>query len=269
LTTPTDAYRQGYEKAKSDTLGGIAAEVTLGMIRDDPGGYFANGYRDGAAGKPFTPPITHNASKHKRLIPNFSENPFGWLLAILFLVELWALWQLLKAPFKLIGAISRGERPSTGMVVTSTILAVIVIALTLLGVQVNRHNQSTHSSYLPTPTVSNVQPVVHDGESRVVSRAKDPSGKATEALVGVVLEDIDSEVGHLIAKGANPNVHYKGRPILLVAIDYCGLKITKALLDGGAKADIKDSNGQTALSLASKCQNSQEFAQSLKSHGAR
>ena len=52
----TEAYRAGYEKGQKDGLGGALAEVTMGMLRDDPGGYFAAGQRDGAGGKKFNPP---------------------------------------------------------------------------------------------------------------------------------------------------------------------------------------------------------------------
>jgi hypothetical protein len=52
---PIDAYRDGYEKGQSDDAGGRLAEITMGMLRDDPGGHFARGYHDGAAGKPFDP----------------------------------------------------------------------------------------------------------------------------------------------------------------------------------------------------------------------
>jgi tetratricopeptide (TPR) repeat protein len=56
MPAPIDAYRAGYEKGRKDTLGGGLAELTMGMLRDDPGGHFAAGYRDGAAGKKFNPP---------------------------------------------------------------------------------------------------------------------------------------------------------------------------------------------------------------------
>jgi uncharacterized protein YqgC (DUF456 family) len=56
MPTPIEAYRAGYEKGQKDGLGGALAEVTMGMLRDDPGGYFAAGQRDGAAGKKFSPP---------------------------------------------------------------------------------------------------------------------------------------------------------------------------------------------------------------------
>jgi hypothetical protein len=51
-----DAYRKGYEKGRTDDLGGRLAEATMGIGRDDPGGHFAAGYYDGAAGKKFNPP---------------------------------------------------------------------------------------------------------------------------------------------------------------------------------------------------------------------
>lgn len=55
MPEPKDAYREGYAKGKASTAGGALAEMTMGMLRDDPGGYFAAGYRDGAAGKQFNP----------------------------------------------------------------------------------------------------------------------------------------------------------------------------------------------------------------------
>lgn len=56
MPRPNDAYREGYEKGKSADAGGALAALTMGMLRDDPGGHFAAGYRDGAAGKPFQTP---------------------------------------------------------------------------------------------------------------------------------------------------------------------------------------------------------------------
>jgi uncharacterized protein YecT (DUF1311 family) len=48
-----DAYREGYEKGRTDNLGGRLAEVTMGVLRDDPGGYYDAGYYDGAGGRKF------------------------------------------------------------------------------------------------------------------------------------------------------------------------------------------------------------------------
>ena len=56
MPKPTEAYRQGYERGKSDSLGERMAEGTMGMLRDDPGGYLQKGYSDGAAGRKFNPP---------------------------------------------------------------------------------------------------------------------------------------------------------------------------------------------------------------------
>jgi hypothetical protein len=53
MPAPKDAYSEGYAKGKKSTAGDALAEITMGMLRDDPGGYFAAGYRDGAAGKAF------------------------------------------------------------------------------------------------------------------------------------------------------------------------------------------------------------------------
>jgi hypothetical protein len=56
MSRAIDAYREGYEKGREDELGGRLAEMTMGMLRDDPGGHFAAGYSDGAAGRSFSPP---------------------------------------------------------------------------------------------------------------------------------------------------------------------------------------------------------------------
>jgi hypothetical protein len=76
MRRPVDAYREGYEKARTDRAGGVLAEITMGMLRDDPGGHFAAGYYDGAAGKPFVPP-----SKEVRE-PSAEVNPFARKVAV-------------------------------------------------------------------------------------------------------------------------------------------------------------------------------------------
>ena len=93
MPSPLESYRLGYEKAKTDRLVGIAAEMTIGMLRDDPGGHFAAGYRDGAAGSRFDPPSlqTSNRPRTDGLIPKFSENPAGWFLGVMIVVECWVL----------------------------------------------------------------------------------------------------------------------------------------------------------------------------------
>src|ERR1035437_10231408 len=53
MSQPNEDYREGYEKGRSDDLGGRLAEITMGMLRDDPGGYYAAGYYDGASGRKF------------------------------------------------------------------------------------------------------------------------------------------------------------------------------------------------------------------------
>lgn len=131
MPTPIEAYRAGYEKARQDDLGGTLAEVTMGMLRDDPGGHFAAGYHDGAARKKFNPPSTPTPRRPQtdRLIPKFSENPFGWFLGVIIVVEFWALWQLIKAPFQLIGALTRSEKPPVWVIVKNVIVAGLVIGL--------------------------------------------------------------------------------------------------------------------------------------------
>jgi hypothetical protein len=73
---PIDAYREGYEQGKKQTLGDALAEATMGILRDDPGGNFAAGYHDGAAGKNFTPPGAGERKKAAEL------NPFDDKVAI-------------------------------------------------------------------------------------------------------------------------------------------------------------------------------------------
>lgn len=52
----SDAYTAGYEKGKADSMAGNLEEAIAGLFRDDPGGYFAVGYHDGAAADTYSPP---------------------------------------------------------------------------------------------------------------------------------------------------------------------------------------------------------------------
>lgn len=115
----------------------------MGMLRDDPGGYFATGYHDGSAGKAFNPPsltVTSTSSGVKSLIPKFSDNPAAWFLAVIFIVELWALWQLIKAPFQLIGALTGGAKPSPWVIVKNVIFAGLIVGGTLVSGKVLYEN---------------------------------------------------------------------------------------------------------------------------------
>ncbi len=51
-----DVYREGYEAGRAANMFDQVMESITGLLRDDPDGYFASGYRDAAAGKPFNPP---------------------------------------------------------------------------------------------------------------------------------------------------------------------------------------------------------------------
>ena len=73
---PIEAYRAGYEKGQKDTVGGVLAEITMGMLRDDPGGHFAAGYYDGRGGKKFSPPQAEGRKEAAEL------NPFDDKIAI-------------------------------------------------------------------------------------------------------------------------------------------------------------------------------------------
>jgi hypothetical protein len=76
MRRPIEAYREGYEKGRTDNAGGVLAEITMGMLRDDPGGYFATGYHDGTAGKKFAPPSEEVRKEAAEL------NPFDDKVAI-------------------------------------------------------------------------------------------------------------------------------------------------------------------------------------------
>ena len=56
IRDPVEVYREGYEKGRADNLAGHVGEAIFSLLRDDPGGHYAAGYRDGAAGKTFNPP---------------------------------------------------------------------------------------------------------------------------------------------------------------------------------------------------------------------
>lgn len=174
---PIEAYRQGYEKGRSDTAGRRLAEVTMGMLRDDPGGHFQKGYRDGAASRSFDPPSTAapNRVPSKRLIPRFSESPVEWLLAVLIIVELWVLWQLVKAPFQLIGALVRSEKPSPWVIIKNLILAALAIALIWW---VPRNNEMRRSGTNPAPVYTPAMTGQAKSEAQLSSPTQNAVGLA-------------------------------------------------------------------------------------------
>lgn len=132
MPTADERYRDGYAKGKSRTLGGAAAEAMFAsMLRDDPGGFFKRGYDDAINNRGFNAPstLTPKRSPTDGLIPKFSENPIGWFLGVAIVVECWVLWQLTKAPFQLVGAIMRSERPSIPVIAKNVIVAGLAIVL--------------------------------------------------------------------------------------------------------------------------------------------
>jgi uncharacterized protein YecT (DUF1311 family) len=76
MRSPTDAYREGYQKGRTDNLAGHVGQAVFGLLTDDPGGYFQAGYHDGAAGKKFSLP----ASEARK--PAAELNPFDDKVAI-------------------------------------------------------------------------------------------------------------------------------------------------------------------------------------------
>jgi hypothetical protein len=186
MPTPIEAYRQGYEKGRSDSAGGRLAEVTMGMLRDDPGGHFQKGYSDGAAGKPFSPPSTPQESFTKGLIPKFSENPFGWFFGVLIVIEFWVLWQLIKAPFQLVGSLMRSEKPSASVIVKNVIVAGLAIALVVATVESastksapNAMNRASNPQSAHSPTST---PVAQSAPSP--TDAPVPQSEYSQAIIG-------------------------------------------------------------------------------------
>jgi hypothetical protein len=78
MATPDEAYGKGYEKGRKEGLAGNTAEAIFGMMKDDPGGHHAAGYRDGAAGKEFKPPSAQAPVRK----PAADVNPFDDKVAI-------------------------------------------------------------------------------------------------------------------------------------------------------------------------------------------
>jgi hypothetical protein len=63
---PIDAYRKGYQKGRADGFADHLGEVLFGSFCDDLGRYYARGYSDGAARKPFNPPSASQDKTIKR-----------------------------------------------------------------------------------------------------------------------------------------------------------------------------------------------------------
>ncbi len=78
MKQPSDAYREGYEKGKAGNLAGHVSEAIFSLMKDDPGGYYAAGYRDGAAGKKFHVPSP--ASPSPQVVPpiQISDTERAW-----------------------------------------------------------------------------------------------------------------------------------------------------------------------------------------------
>jgi hypothetical protein len=62
MPEPSEAYKEGYAKGEKADAGGFLASITTDMLRDDPGGYYAAGYADGAAGREYK---VHGAKQSK------------------------------------------------------------------------------------------------------------------------------------------------------------------------------------------------------------
>jgi len=78
MPTPDETYREGYKNGSKDNLAGHAAEALFGLMKDDPGGHYAAGYRDGAAGSEFKLPSSQAPVRK----PAADVNPFDDKVAI-------------------------------------------------------------------------------------------------------------------------------------------------------------------------------------------
>ena len=130
MLSPIENYRKGYEKGKSDGFGDVTAEALLGYMREDPGGHFGLGYKHGRSGEDFNPPLTpkRNPKSVTRLVPKFSADPIGWFFGVMIATECWVLWQLIKAPFQLIGALAGGQKPALSIIFKNGVIVAIIVA---------------------------------------------------------------------------------------------------------------------------------------------
>jgi hypothetical protein len=79
---PIEAYKRGYEQGRKDNLAGNVAQAVMGLLQDDPGGYHAAGYRDGAARRGFSPPpaIERKAAVRNTVESHASDVERQWWL---------------------------------------------------------------------------------------------------------------------------------------------------------------------------------------------
>lgn len=71
----------------------------------------------------------------------------------------------------------------------------------------------------------------------------------TYLILGVIYE-IPRQVTSALRKGANVNVRFRGRPVLLWAVQERHLSIVKALIRAGASVEARDGDGFTPLGHA-------------------
>jgi|GEM_PF-2444245 hypothetical protein len=124
MSKPLDAYREGYEQGLRDSIGGNLAQAVLGKLRDDPGGHFAAGYHDGAAGRKFNPPNERPVRMTKL---NQGHEKYEWV-GMLFL---WLLWFAIVPVFFVISLCRKQPRRSE--IIWRGVLTVIWLVVTAVG----------------------------------------------------------------------------------------------------------------------------------------
>jgi hypothetical protein len=236
----------------------------MGMLRDDPGGYFQKGYSDGAAAKPFSAPSTPAPKRlpTSRLLPKFSENPFGWLFGILFVSYFWVLWQLVKAPFQLVGSLTRSEKPSPWVIVKNVVLAGLVIFFVWWVPHVNEMHgpgRVAANQQFATPPAGANAPGSAQGPGATAPprkpRATAPStnterllDQARQEIINGNTDDAAPLIRQIASSGGDLND--KQNALLYVAIANQHMDVATLLLDLGANPDVGDSYGQTPLMQA-------------------
>jgi hypothetical protein len=81
----------------------------------------------------------------------------GWFLGVCIVIELWALWQLIKAPFELIAPFTRGEKPSPLVIAKSVIAAGLIVAVVWWIPHVNALQGGASASAAPLAAPASLQ----------------------------------------------------------------------------------------------------------------
>lgn len=118
MRRPIDAYREGYEKGRRDNIAGHAMQALWSLLDDDPGGFFAAGYHDGAGGKDFNPPVEKPVTLTRR-----PRQKYEWL-GLVFLGLIWFAF----VPVHLVISLCR-KQPNRSEITWRGVLTVLWLAI--------------------------------------------------------------------------------------------------------------------------------------------